>query len=78
MLGVYFFNILAELLGLSEPTVAADWWSLGAVLFEILTGKVGNFNNCVTSTNSLPKFLSTSSLVLSQSINSDASLYVCF
>ncbi len=31
-----------ELQGLVEPSPAADWWSLGAILFEILTGTVSN------------------------------------
>ncbi|GAA6082394.1 ribosomal protein S6 kinase delta-1, partial [Tachysurus ichikawai] len=25
--------------GISEETAACDWWSLGALLFELLTGK---------------------------------------
>ena len=29
-----------ELCGLSEVHPSADWWSLGAILFEILAGKV--------------------------------------
>ena len=32
--------LCSELCGLSEVDPAADWWSLGAILFEILTGKV--------------------------------------
>lgn len=30
----------SELCGLCEADPSADWWSLGAILFEILTGKV--------------------------------------
>lgn len=26
--------------GISEETAACDWWSLGAILFELLTGTV--------------------------------------
>lgn len=26
--------------GISEETPACDWWSLGAILFELLTGMV--------------------------------------
>ncbi|KAG5277546.1 hypothetical protein AALO_G00118850 [Alosa alosa] len=28
-----------EVGGIGEETVACDWWSLGAILFELLTGK---------------------------------------
>ena len=34
--------IFSELQGLEEATISADWWSLGAILFELLTGKVSN------------------------------------
>ena len=34
------FISTSELCGLLDAHPAADWWSLGAILFEILTGKV--------------------------------------
>ena len=34
------FATCTELQSLEKPTEAADWWSLGAFLFELLTGKV--------------------------------------
>ncbi len=35
-------SLFAELQTLNEATEASDWWSLGAFLFELLTGKVYN------------------------------------
>ena len=35
-----FVSFCAELRGLAEPTPAADWWSLGAIFFEVFTGQV--------------------------------------
>jgi serine/threonine protein kinase len=32
--------VAPELCGLGEASPGADWWSLGAILFELLTGKV--------------------------------------
>lgn len=32
--------VLAEIGGVSRVTEACDWWSLGALLFELLTGMV--------------------------------------
>jgi serine/threonine protein kinase len=32
--------VMVELCGLGEASPGADWWSLGAILFELLTGKV--------------------------------------
>ena len=32
--------LVLELSGLDEATVSADWWSLGAILFELLTGEL--------------------------------------
>ncbi len=32
--------LVSEVGGISEETVACDWWSLGAILFELLTGTV--------------------------------------
>ncbi len=34
------YIIFSELGGLGDVTEACDWWSLGAILFEILTGQV--------------------------------------
>lgn len=36
---------LSELQGLEEGSPAADWWSLGAILFEVLTGQVSLFQS---------------------------------
>ena len=41
---------VSELCGLSEADPAADWWSLGAILFEILTGKVHQHLNAELDT----------------------------
>lgn len=32
--------LVSEVGGISEETAACDWWSLGAILFELLTGTV--------------------------------------
>lgn len=32
--------VFAEIGGVSRVTEACDWWSLGALLFELLTGMV--------------------------------------
>lgn len=34
------FALVSEVGGISEETAACDWWSLGAILFELLTGMV--------------------------------------
>lgn len=34
------FTFVSEVGGISEETAACDWWSLGAILFELLTGMV--------------------------------------
>jgi len=34
-----------EVNGIFHLTPAADWWSFGALTFELLTGKVGTCNN---------------------------------
>ena len=45
---VVLLFLCSELCGLSEVDPSADWWSLGAILFEMLTGKV--CVQCRTST----------------------------
>ena len=45
VLSINIYNsviIFSELQGLEEATISADWWSLGAILFELLTGKVSS------------------------------------
>lgn len=37
---IMLISLYIELCGLSRADASADWWSLGAILFEILTGKV--------------------------------------
>lgn len=32
--------LVSEVGGISEESAACDWWSLGAILFELLTGTV--------------------------------------
>lgn len=34
--------LVSEVGGISEETAACDWWSLGAILFELLTGMVSH------------------------------------
>jgi len=34
-----------EVNGIFLLTPAADWWSFGALTFELITGKVGKYNN---------------------------------
>lgn len=34
------FALVSEVGGISEETAACDWWSMGAILFELLTGMV--------------------------------------
>ncbi|XP_056437839.1 ribosomal protein S6 kinase delta-1 [Gadus chalcogrammus] len=44
-----------EVGGISEETAACDWWSLGAILFELLTGKVSRKSQSVILSPPLPK-----------------------
>lgn len=37
--------MLTEIGGVSRVTEACDWWSLGALLFELLTGMVRHIHN---------------------------------
>lgn len=38
------YCLLTEIGGVSKATEACDWWSLGALLFELLTGMVSVFS----------------------------------
>ena len=40
-------SLSVEVGGISEETAACDWWSLGAILFELLTGKVSRKSQSV-------------------------------
>lgn len=37
---------MTEISQIGEVTAAADWWSVGALLYEIITGQVG-FNSLI-------------------------------
>ena len=45
---------LAEIWQVDEVTAAADWWSVGALLYEIITGQV-NFSLLFASHSSTRK-----------------------
>ena len=64
------FFPLIEIQGLKESSPAADWWSLGAILFELLSGEVSP----LTLSRCLPCMLSMDRICL---FAFATELYVC-
>lgn len=50
-----FYHLDTEIGGVSKITEACDWWSLGALLFELLTGMVSIV--CMTSDHCISSHL---------------------